>query len=210
MIPKYFLGSHYGARSDPVTFASFFPEKEERPFVVREEFIQAVKDALGNIREKERSVLVYHGVGGIGKTSLRKELPKVIEKHNESQRNFQILWAAVDFETEEFRQSHKFLEILRDQLQEKYGKRVRASVAYALQAKIRNKVFGECFVVVAEPKLEYVVVQEPQRGPFIVYAGEELQLPASAVLKIMDVKTNIPEPASLCLTMAGNTVRWQR
>ena len=119
-IPKYFLGLQYGTRSDPVTFDLFFPEEEERPFVDRDEFIKAFKDALGSIREKERSVLVYHGVGGIGKTSLRKELPKVIEKHNESHINLQILWAAVDFETEEFRQSHKFLEILRDQFQGKY------------------------------------------------------------------------------------------
>ncbi len=81
-----------------MTFASFFPEEEERPFIDREEFIQAFKDALESIREKQRSVLVYHGVGGIGKTSLRKELPKVIEKHNESHRNFRILWAVVDFE----------------------------------------------------------------------------------------------------------------
>ena len=103
-----------------MTFDLFFPEEEERPFVDREEFIQAFKDALESIKEKERSVLVYHGVGGIGKTSLRKELPKVIDKHNESHRNLQILWAAVDFETEEFRQSHKFLEILRDQFQGKY------------------------------------------------------------------------------------------
>ena len=97
-----------------------------------------------------------------------------------------------------------------ENLQTKYGKRMGDSVAYALQAKIRNKVFGECFIVVIEPKLEYLVVQGNQGGPFLVYAGEELQVPASAVLKIMDIKTSTPEAGSLCLTMAGDTVRWQR
>lgn len=67
-----------------MVFNSFFSKKdkrifeEDRPFVDREEYIQAFKDALESIREKARSVLIYHGVAGIGKTRLRKELPKII------------------------------------------------------------------------------------------------------------------------------------
>jgi tRNA A37 threonylcarbamoyladenosine biosynthesis protein TsaE len=49
--------------------------KEEKPFVDREEYIQAFKAALESIKEK-RSVLIYHGVPGIGKTSLRKNYLK--------------------------------------------------------------------------------------------------------------------------------------
>jgi len=111
--------------------ASFFPEEKERPFVDREEFIQAFYNALETIKGKEAKILVYHGVAGIGKTRLRREISKIIEKYNDSNRNFRIynesnsnfhiLCATVDFETEEFRQSDKFLEILRDQFQGEYG-----------------------------------------------------------------------------------------
>jgi len=97
-----------------------------------------------------------------------------------------------------------------EHLQEKYGKRAGSSVEYALQAKLRSKVLGECFVVVAEPRLEYVVLQESGGGAFVIYAGEELQLPGNALLKVMDIKTNVSEPESLSLTMAGTTVRWQQ
>jgi tetratricopeptide (TPR) repeat protein len=111
--------------------ASFFPEEEEeRPFVDREEFIQASYNALETIKGKEANILVYHSVAGIGKTRLRREISKIIEKYNdlnrnfriynESNSNFHILCATVDFETEEYRQSDKFLEILRDQFQGEY------------------------------------------------------------------------------------------
>lgn len=109
-----------------MSFVSFFSENEERisgegrPFVDREEFIQAFKNALENIKEKERSVLIYYGVAGIGKTSLRKELPKVITEYNRLHKESSILWTAVNFETEEFRHPQKFLEILRDQFQDEY------------------------------------------------------------------------------------------
>lgn len=122
-----------------MVFDPFFSEKEERiseeerPFVDREEFIQAFKNALENIREKESRVLIYYGVAGIGKTSLRKELPKVIREYNESHKTSRILWATVNFETEEFRQSQKFLEIIRDQFQDKYSIRFHLfDIAHAL------------------------------------------------------------------------------
>jgi tetratricopeptide (TPR) repeat protein len=128
-----------------VSFVSFFSEKEERisgeerPFVDREEFIQAFKNALENIKEKERSVLIYYGVAGIGKTSLRKELPKVIIEYNGLHKKSSILWVAVNFETEEFRHPQKFLEILRDQFQDEYGIRFHMfDIAHALYWKKVN------------------------------------------------------------------------
>lgn len=122
-----------------MSLVSFFSEEDERiseeisPFVDRKEFIQAFKNALESIRKKECSVLVYYGVAGIGKTSLRKELPKVIIEYNESHKKSNILWAAVNFETEEFRQPQKFLETLRDQFQDEYGIRFHMfDIAHAL------------------------------------------------------------------------------
>jgi hypothetical protein len=96
------------------------------------------------------------------------------------------------------------------ELQEKYGKRSGDSVLYALQAKFRNKVFAECFLAVVEPKLEYLVLREPRGGTFVVYSGEELQIPGDAMFKIMDVRTTVPEAETLSLTMSGTTVRWQQ
>lgn len=110
-----------------MVFDSFFSKKDKRIlendglFVDREEYIKAFKDAIESIREKECSVLIYHGVAGIGKTRLREELPKVIEEYNKSHKNFRVLWVAVNFETKEFRQPQKFLEIARDQFQDYYG-----------------------------------------------------------------------------------------
>ena len=52
---------------------------KQYPFVDRENHIQTFIEAVNNIGQKEFSVLVYYGVAGIGKTSLRKELPKYLQ-----------------------------------------------------------------------------------------------------------------------------------
>ena len=51
-------------------------------FVDREGYLQNFKEAVNNIGKKEFSVLVYHGVAGIGKTSLRNKFTKYIEEYN--------------------------------------------------------------------------------------------------------------------------------
>jgi AAA+ ATPase superfamily predicted ATPase len=55
---------------------------EENFFVDRDNCIQTFKDAINNIGQKEFNVLVYYGVAGIGKTSLRKELSKYLNEYN--------------------------------------------------------------------------------------------------------------------------------
>lgn len=95
--------------------------KEERPFVDRKEFIEAFEAAFKNIGKKDYSVLVYYGIGGIGKTSLRKELPKLLKEYNESYQNTDIIWASVDFSIESHRQMDKFLGILKNELNQKCG-----------------------------------------------------------------------------------------
>jgi len=98
-----------------------FDEKVECPFVDRKEFIEAFENAFRNIDQKNYSILVYYGVAGIGKTSLRKELPTLIEKHNESGWHTKIIWTSIDFATEQYRQPYKFLEVFSSQLRQKYG-----------------------------------------------------------------------------------------
>jgi hypothetical protein len=94
-------------------------------------------------------------------------------------------------------------------LQDKYGRKRESSTIFPLQAKLNNKVIGESYIVVAEPRLEYLVLRESQGGPFVAYPGDKLELPTSALIKIMDVKTNVTDTAALFITMAGRTVRWQ-
>ncbi|PAV12059.1 hypothetical protein ASJ81_07905 [Methanosarcina spelaei] len=98
-----------------------FDEKVKCPFVDRKEFIEAFENAFWNIDQKNYSILVYYGVAGIGKTSLRKELPTLIEKHNESDWHTRVIWTSIDFATEQYRQPYKFLEVLSSQLRQKYG-----------------------------------------------------------------------------------------
>ncbi|MGO9567481.1 MAG: M14/M99 family metallopeptidase [Desulfomonilaceae bacterium] len=95
-------------------------------------------------------------------------------------------------------------------LQEKYGRRREGNTVFPLQAKLNNKVIGESYIVVAEPRLEYLVLRESQGGPFVAYPGDKLELPANALIKIMDVKTNVREATALFITMAGRTVRWHQ
>ncbi len=95
-------------------------------------------------------------------------------------------------------------------LQEKFGNKRGAVSVFALQAKLNNKVFGESSIVVAEPVLEYVILKESRGGTFVAYPDDKLELPPNTVVKIMDVKTNIPGSLPLFLTMSGKTVRWQQ
>ncbi|AKB26875.1 hypothetical protein MSSIT_0156 [Methanosarcina siciliae T4/M] len=98
-----------------------FNEKVECPFVDRKEFIEAFEKAFNNIDQQNYSILVYYGVAGIGKTSLRKELPTLLEKHNESDLHTRVIWTSIDFATEQYRQPYKFLEVLSSQLHQKYN-----------------------------------------------------------------------------------------
>ncbi|WP_292377681.1 hypothetical protein [Methanosarcina sp. UBA289] len=98
-----------------------FEEKVECPFVDRKEFIEAFEKAFQIIDQKDYSILVYYGVAGIGKTSLRKELPTLLEKHSESDRQTRVIWTSIDFATKQYRQPYKFLEVLSSQLRQKYG-----------------------------------------------------------------------------------------
>lgn len=117
-----------------------FDEKVECPFVDRKEFVEAFENAfLKNIDQKDYSILVYYGVAGIGKTSLRKQLPTLLEKHNESDRHTRIIWTSIDFATEQYRQPYKFLEVLSSQLHQKYNIKFNSfDIALAIYLKKIN------------------------------------------------------------------------
>jgi hypothetical protein len=95
-------------------------------------------------------------------------------------------------------------------LQPKYGTVQGGAGIFPLQAKLNGKVFGQCYIAVAQPKLDYLVVRGASGGSFVLHEGDKLAVPGDEVLRIVDVRTNVPEGAPLMITMSGRTVRWQR
>ncbi len=95
-------------------------------------------------------------------------------------------------------------------LREKYAAKRGSVSVFSLQAKLDNRAFDECFVVVEEPRMHYVVLSDAQSRSFVVHPGDRVELPAQAVVKIMDIRTNIELPAALFITMSGKTLRWDQ
>ena len=108
-------------------------------FVDREEYIQTFIKAVNNIGQKEFSVLVYYGVAGIGKTSLRKELPKYLERYNCENQKQEVIWASIDLQLNKYRERTTFLVALKNELQMKYKINFPAfEIAHAIYWKKAN------------------------------------------------------------------------
>lgn len=108
-------------------------------FVDREDHIQAFKENVYNIGQKEFSVLVYYGIAGIGKTTLRKEFPKYLEKHNREYQYRKTIWASIDLRLESHRDKNTFLVTLKNDLQKKYKIHFPAfEIAHAIYWKKAN------------------------------------------------------------------------
>ena len=82
----------------------------QRQFTDREGFIAAFQKALAESRTVEPHVLVYYGVGGIGKSSLRRELGKLVAEQD------RVVSAVLDFETPSYRDMETALFALRKSL----------------------------------------------------------------------------------------------
>jgi tetratricopeptide (TPR) repeat protein len=103
--PKYTLTGAAGDTSP----------KAGKKFTDRETFLAAFENALATKIKDEHKLLVYYGVGGIGKTTLRKELGKRLETDNP-----EIVWTAIDLDTPTYREQETALFVLRNQLHEKF------------------------------------------------------------------------------------------
>jgi chromosomal replication initiation ATPase DnaA len=64
---------------------------EERIFVDRETCIQAFRENIPKSGTQEYNVLFFHGIAGIGKSKLQKELQNIVNKEYP-----EILWASID------------------------------------------------------------------------------------------------------------------
>ena len=107
-----------------------------RQFTDREGFITVFDQALTDKQAKPREhrVLVIYGVGGIGKTRIRKEL-----MHRLHQQRPELLIAALDFTTEQYRNASDALAALRQSLHQDHGVDFRTfDIAFAVWWKKAN------------------------------------------------------------------------
>src|SRR5690349_3174747 len=86
-----------------------------RQFTNREEYTKAFRKKVESARGSEYSILSFYGVGGIGKSTLRKELGRILTDVYSG-----ILWSYTDFELQAFREAETSLYHLRKNLREKY------------------------------------------------------------------------------------------
>lgn len=103
--PKYTLTGASGDTSP----------KAGKKFTDREPFIAAFHNAFNTKVKDEHKLLVYYGVGGIGKTTLRKELGKRLEAEKP-----ETVWTAIDLDTPTYREQETALFVLRNQLHDKF------------------------------------------------------------------------------------------
>ncbi len=91
-----------------------------------------------------------------------------------------------------------------------YGRVQGEATIFPLQAKLNKQVIGQCYLVVAQPKLRYLLLKASAGESFVVYPGEKIQLPENEVITIVDVRTNFTDSVPLFFTMSGKTIRWQQ
>ncbi|AKB46332.1 hypothetical protein MSKOL_0555 [Methanosarcina sp. Kolksee] len=104
---------------------------KERVFVDREACIQTFRENIQNSGNLEYNVLFYHGIAGIGKSKLQKELQKILDEEYP-----EIFWAAIDLNTKTYREVGTFLIALRNKIQEKYkAKFYLFNIAHAIYWK---------------------------------------------------------------------------
>ena len=118
--------------------------KRSRKFTDRENFINIFKTTLAQNNPEIHNVIVYYGVGGIGKTSLRKELIKIISSESSG-----IKYATLDFDLPVYRTADNALYYLRKSLKEKYKIQFPSfEIAYAVfwqkthpQTPLKKKIY---------------------------------------------------------------------
>ncbi len=114
---------------------------KQYPLVDRKNHIQTFIEAVNNIGQKKFSVLVYYGVAGIGKTSLRKELPKYLEKYNLKYQQQEVIWASIDLHLDKHREKSTFLVTLKNELQRKSNKYFFASKLHFPAFEIAHAIY---------------------------------------------------------------------
>lgn len=109
------LEPRHSLRRKPSTSAA-------REFTDRVPYLQAFTDALADEGRTQAKVLNFHGLGGIGKTSLRHEIERRLRALTESgSETAAPLWTSLNFETPAYRQPEEALFALRTQMLRAHG-----------------------------------------------------------------------------------------
>jgi len=87
----------------------------ERQFTDRIEYIKAFRKKLLFENKNSGGILHFFGVGGIGKSTLRKEFGRILSADYPD-----IIWSYTDFEMQAFREAETSLYHIRKNLREKY------------------------------------------------------------------------------------------
>ncbi|MDO1514335.1 tetratricopeptide repeat protein [Maribacter confluentis] len=90
------------------------PNSTQRFFTNREKHFISFKNAIKNLNTKKLSILSFYGVGGIGKTRLKKELIKTIAEDKSY-----MISSSLDFQQVEFRNVSTAMHILYKDLKSK-------------------------------------------------------------------------------------------
>ena len=103
---------------------------EKSQFVDREAHLKTFKEAVNYIGQKEFNVLVYHGIAGIGKTSLMTEFSNYLNEYNSAYDYQKVIWASIDLQYPDYREKNNFLIALEKKLQKTSTKRFLESKLY--------------------------------------------------------------------------------
>lgn len=93
-----------------------FKSPASRQFTDREEFVDTFIRLLAERDKEELQVCVFYGVGGVGKSSLRKKLGQILDLGYDHS-----IWTVIDFEIANYRAPETALYLLRKQLSKKYS-----------------------------------------------------------------------------------------
>lgn len=138
-------------------------ETASRQFTDREEPKKSYRKALQSIHEKEFNILVFYGVGGIGKSSLLKELFKLTDTLDKN-----VVKVTLDFFIEKHRDQSEALMWLRQQLKEQYKiKFTTFEMAYGIYWRKMNPQISL--------KNEYKEIPFLEEGSFIGEVIDQLE-----------------------------------
>ena len=167
-------------------------------FVDRKGYIYTFNKAVNNIGKNGFNVLVYHGIAGIGKTSLRQEFPKCLEKYNDEYDYQKVIWASIDLQLASHREKSTFLITLKKELQ-------KTSTKYFLESKLHFRAFEIAHAIYwkkAHPESQL------RKENYLLFEGDEKLDPFFGVVNQIPYFSVVPAVARLLKTAPDHLRKW--
>lgn len=147
---------------------------EESTYTGRQKELDLFFDTLDCKEWDQYKILSYYGIGGIGKTELRKELMKELESYSVADFTY------INFESNDMQQVEKALVHLRTEIGKKY--RVPFTVfdaAYVIYMKKTNNTISlndKTFPFVQEGSWVVEVIAEVAKNPYIALGAKLIEI----------------------------------